>query len=175
LYEELLRVPIIVRAPGLVRAGLRVRTPVSLLDIAPTLLSLAGIPADPQHRGRNLSLTLRGGEEPAALPIFAESVHYGPDRFSVRQGDLKIIATPFPSGAHSDVRLRVEPLEIFDLEDDPAERTNLRLSAKAPPALLNAVLGRALRFSRKGSVEDSPAHDLVEGLEEQLRALGYLD
>ena len=58
LYEELLRVPLLFWAPSLIRPGSRFETPVSLLDVAPTLLSLAGLPPDPQHRGRDLSEAL---------------------------------------------------------------------------------------------------------------------
>jgi arylsulfatase A-like enzyme len=175
LYEELLMVPLIVRAPSVVAAGLRVQTPVSLLDVAPTLLSLLGMQPDGQYRGRDLSVTLRDGVEPAELPVFAESVHYGPDRFSVRRGRLKVIVTPYPRGAHSNVRLQVAPLEIFDLAADPLERNNLGDYLEVPSGLLGALTGRALRFARPAEAEESPIADFPEVPLEQLRALGYLD
>jgi arylsulfatase A-like enzyme len=203
LYEELIRIPLVVRAPGIVPAGARIGTPVSLLDIAPTLLALAGLPPAPEHQGRSLADTWRTGREPEVTTVRAESVEYGPDRFSGRRGDLKVILTPTPEKAHHDIRLPVVPLEIFDLGADPRERANLAplpppdsAVADRPPAvpaaadlppgdspaaaapLLETVRERVdLKLtSREG--EESAAgegHLVPEDLRRQLEALGYTD
>ena len=65
LYDEVLRVPLIVRAPG--RAAVEVRTPVSLADIAPTLLDLCGVAPQHEMDGRSL-VPLIDGETPASAP-----------------------------------------------------------------------------------------------------------
>ncbi len=71
-YDELLHVPLVVRAPG-VEARV-VSEPVGLMDVAPTLCSLAGIAAGDTFRGRDLSSALRSG---AALPPLTGLSAYG--------------------------------------------------------------------------------------------------
>jgi arylsulfatase A-like enzyme len=62
-YDGLLRVPLIVRGPGVVAGG-AVRAPVGLIDLVPTMLELAGLPIPEHVEGRSLRPFLRGGEEP---------------------------------------------------------------------------------------------------------------
>ena len=175
LYEELVHVPLIVRAPGLVPAGGRIRTPVSLLDVAPTLLELAGLPPEPDHRGRSLDASLRGGREPEPRPVWSESVEYGPDRFALREGDRKMIRTPFPETMHSDARFAAAPLEVFDLASDPKETRDLSASLTDAEVRMVADLGRrAERALHTPTLEVADAPDLPENLREQLRSLGYV-
>lgn len=174
LYQELVHVPLIVRAPGLVPAGARIRTPVSLLDVAPTLLELAGLPPEPDHRGRSLDTTLRSGREPEPKPVWSESVEYGPDRFALRDGDRKMIRTPRPGIMHSDARFAASPLEVFDLASDPNETHDLSGSLTDREARMVADLGhRAERALHAPTYEVADAPDLPENLREQLRSLGY--
>jgi len=174
LYQELLHVPLIVRAPGFVPAGARIRTPVSLLDVAPTLLEMTGLPPEPDHRGRSLDTTLRSGREPEPKPVWSESVEFGPDRFALREGDRKMIRTPRPATVHSGARLAAAPLEVFDLATDPGEARDLSKSLTAPEVRMAVDLGhRAERALHARSDEVADAHDLPENLQEQLRALGY--
>jgi arylsulfatase A-like enzyme len=72
LYEPLIRVPLVMAGPGLGR-GTSVAAPVSTLDVMPTLLALAGVPA-PKTDGMDLLPALRGGPLPAERPMVAE--HY---------------------------------------------------------------------------------------------------
>jgi arylsulfatase A-like enzyme len=175
LYQELVRVPLIVRAPGLVPAGARFRTPVSLLDVAPTLLEMTGLPPEPDHRGRSLDAALRSGREPEVRPVWSESVEFGPDRFAVREGDRKLIRTPRPGIMHSDARFVAAPLEVFDLAADPNERRDLSGSLTPPEVrLVVDVEHRAERALHASSAELTGAEDLPENLHEQLRSLGYV-
>ncbi len=63
-YEEIARIPFIVRGPGL-QPGRRVRTPVSHADVLPTFLALAGVEAPPALDGASLLPILHGAEDPA--------------------------------------------------------------------------------------------------------------
>jgi arylsulfatase A-like enzyme len=69
LYSKEVRIPLLVRGPS--RSGSVVHTPVSLIDIAPTLLDLAGIESPSTFRGRSLRAALEGGEI-ASRPVVAE-------------------------------------------------------------------------------------------------------
>ena len=77
LYEELVRVPLLVRAPaGGPGRGRRVEAPVSLVDLAPTILDLAGVASGARVSGRSLVPLLEGRTLPP-VPHFAE-IRSGP-------------------------------------------------------------------------------------------------
>lgn len=174
LYQEILHVPLIVRAPGRVRAGARIRQPVSLLDVAPTLLEMAGLPADPSHQGTSLARSLRAGEEPESRLLYSEGIEYGPDRFAVRAGNMKVIVAPMPDVVRNNVPLEVQALEVFDLASDPQERHDLsgRMddpSRRALRALWTRLQKRYKPFHELGGQETIP-----DELREQMRSLGYV-
>jgi len=83
LWENLLRVPWILFLPG--REARRNATPVSLIDLFPTLIAAAGLPLPAEHEGVD-----RLSEPDAARPVLAE--HKAPDRYfqSLRVGDEKL-------------------------------------------------------------------------------------
>src|SRR5262249_29472187 len=60
VYDTTIRVPLVVIASGKCRAGHRVAQPVSLVDVAPTLLDMLGLPAPKVMRGRSLRTALAG-------------------------------------------------------------------------------------------------------------------
>jgi len=113
LYEATLRVPLLIKAPGLVARV--VETPVSLVDLGPTLAGLVGRTLPGTLDGRDLSAALREGKEPAPADVYAETQY--PAVFgwsplsSLRKRDLKYISSPEP--------------ELYDLTRDPKESVNL--------------------------------------------------
>ncbi len=173
LYQDLIHVPLFFRAPGLIPAGHRLHTPVSLMDVAPTLLALAGLPADYHHDGRSLETALLTATEPEAIPVQAESVEYGPDRFMRRNGNLKVVLTPTPDIVHHGIRLDVPTLEVFDLQADPREKNSIQEPLRAARPMVAALQERARLVLFGGRREDSEA-ELPPELEEQLRSLGYI-
>jgi choline-sulfatase len=111
-FEPSIRVPLIVAGRGVCAA--RVAEPVSLLDLAPTLVELAGGAADADLDGRSLAGALQGVPLPprdVAVEYLAEGVR-SPQVLLVR-GSLKLIRT------HG------EPDVLYDLDDDPDERRDL--------------------------------------------------
>lgn len=119
LYEGGLRVPLIVRWPGVVEAGGVVGSPVSLTDLMPTLLEAAGVnvattvgPLD----GRSL-LGFWRGEDLPERPLLWHFPHYsnqgGRPAGAIRLGDWKLIEQ-FEDGS----------LELYDLVRDPGESSN---------------------------------------------------
>jgi len=71
-YEESIRIPFLVRAPGLVAPGTQVDAVFGAIDMAPTIAGLAGVPPLPNWVGQDHSPRLRGepGPEPTGQPIF---------------------------------------------------------------------------------------------------------
>jgi len=132
-FEDAARVPLIVRAPaGLARAGERVAEPVSLLDVAPTLLDLAGLDASDLGAidGRSLGPVLRG-EGRRGAPVVAEYLAEGVNApmVMVRDGALKYIRCPGDPDVLYD--LDADPRELRNLADGTEDGAEARLRAEA--------------------------------------------
>ena len=101
LFEEQIHVPLILRLPGVISAGRRIKDNVSQVDLMPTVLGLLGIAAPAGLQGIDLSGACRGlGGVPDRL-LFSESAHPDePRRRAVRWGPYKLIredgGTPLP-------------------------------------------------------------------------------
>jgi arylsulfatase A-like enzyme len=108
LRESLLRVPWILRVPG--RAAREVRTPVSLIDVFPTLLSAAGLRAPPTHDGLD-----RLAEPERARAIVAEHKEPRAYQQSARDGSSKLVRR-FVADATAPGRPRPLPGRRYDLE-----------------------------------------------------------
>ncbi len=168
LYDELLRIPLLVLDPRLERGGARVPGPVRLVDVMPTVLDLLGVAPAPEGEGRSLAALLRG-EEASARPAYARIVRRGDRIFkeSVRDGRYKLIRNAFP----------LEPaLEVYDLEADPRESQNLAEAREAERMRLEATL-RAQRPDPRqdGIARYETAHHVSQALRQRLEALGYAE
>ncbi|WP_414663642.1 sulfatase [Horticoccus sp. 23ND18S-11] len=127
LYEGGIRVPLVMRWPGVIAPGRTSAVPVTSVDFFPTFLELSGTPAarDAVIDGASLVSVIRGGAEPKRDAIFWHYPHYhaagihGPAG-AIRAGDWKLIeyyeTTLTGQGAAT---------ELFDLRNDPAETNNL--------------------------------------------------
>jgi arylsulfatase A-like enzyme len=110
LWSESLHVPFVVVAPGLTTPGARSSAPVSLMDIYPTLVELAGIELPAHVEGRSL------------VPLLVDPG---------RSWDHPVLST-YGYGNHSVVSTRYRYIryvdgseELYDLIEDPNEWTNL--------------------------------------------------
>ncbi len=125
LYEGGVRVPLIVRWPGVVEPGSRCDVPVISVDFYPTLLQIAGTPGDPDHKldGQSIVPLLKqsGGWDREAIywhfPAYLQG-RGGSDRTTpagaIRSGPWKLIEV-FEDGR----------LELYHLADDISEKQNL--------------------------------------------------
>jgi arylsulfatase A-like enzyme len=166
-HDEQLRVPLIVRGPG-VPAGRRIAVPTSLVDLTPTLLDLLGVPQLPRVQGTSMYGVLQGGEAPAARPIYFEWTGVGIPR-GVRYGDMKLVRH-----LKSD-----KPPVLFDLAQDPAERRPIlgpHAFLSRGPQLLDAYEAEGARLARAlGTANVEPEREPIgKPVVDALRALGYL-
>jgi arylsulfatase A-like enzyme len=116
-YEGGLRVPVIVRWPGKVRPGSTSDTPVIGPDFYPTVLEAAGVMVSPRQVVDGLSLVplLTRGAPLRRRALYWHFPHCDPEPYSVvRRGDLKLIE--FLGDARR---------ELYDLREDPEEKTDL--------------------------------------------------
>jgi len=142
-FEGSVHVPLLVAGAGVAPAGAgaTVRAPVSLLDVMPTVLALAGAPPAPWADGHDLAPFLRGASADPSRPPFVVAQNADSDGgqvwFMVRHssaawGELKMIV--WGSGAEN-------PLIVYNLTADPDELVNVAASIRADAlAALDAAL-----------------------------------
>jgi arylsulfatase A-like enzyme len=140
VYEGGIREPWIIRAPGVTKPGSVCDTPVISMDFYPTLLELAGLPLDlRQHQDGVSLLPLLAGGTLDRGPLFWHYPHYGNQGGSpagaVRDGDWKLIEW-FEDGSR----------ELYNLRQDPAEKTNL---APANPEISQRLQARLDRWRKE--------------------------
>ncbi len=183
MYDELLRVPLIVKLPGSRQAGTRIAAPVSLLDVAPTIAALAGAavqgagfdgvplaPAVPAVPGAPAAPGVPAGNAAASGPrraIYAETHVDAVNLRAVLQGALKCIEN---LGRVDRFARPAPPLQAFDLAADPGERSPL------PPDDGRYQRCRALLQAQSGAgTTTARSHRPLPPEEEaRLRALGYI-
>ena len=123
--DESIRVPLVLRGPGVPR-GRRLRQTVSLIDVAPTLLDLLGLPPSSTMEGRSLRGLLTG--DAADGEAFSQT-YYGEGLVSYRSGHMKYVFKPVRADgprAPSDPPFPDASAEwLYDLDADPAEQQNL--------------------------------------------------
>lgn len=137
LFEESLRVPLVIAAPGLAQPGTPASAPVELLDVYPTLVDVAGVPAVAGLDGASLAPLLANPKapwRPAALSF--RKAKAPPLAVSVRTGRYRY--TQWPDGSE----------ELYDHAADAGEVRNL---ARQPSAQTVLDEMRALRASGPGS------------------------
>ncbi len=134
LYEGGIRVPLIVKAPGVTAAGTRTDAVMVSQDFYPTLLELVGLEFSPEQHADGISMVpaLRG-EPLRRPPAFWHYPHYGNQGGSpgsvVRDGQWKLIEW------YED-----QSLELYDLEADPGESNNLAQTAVGQRQKLHDML-----------------------------------
>ena len=165
LYDPVARVPLLIYAPGRVPPGRRV-DPASGLDVAPTILGLAGVVVPAEMRGRDL---LRGaGPE---VPIVTEAVRRSQTAL-VHHG-WKLLRTERTVEFGGATERRAGTLELYDLTRDPTEQHD-RADAEPDRAReLAATLDAWLDAHRAAA----PAGAAPVGADrmDDLRALGYVE
>ena len=123
LYDELVHVPLLVKLPGSEKAGTVVENQVRSIDIAPTLLSLAGVETPPEFQGVDLSPLWLREDTRLKLPAYSETSRHAILR-SIRTGDQKYIQNFRLSFYHTTSNGEREN-ELYDLKADGGEKKNL--------------------------------------------------
>lgn len=137
LYQEIIHVPLIIKIPKkwLNTKNAILNQPVELVDLMPTILDLVGIP-EPLSKGvqgKSLVGIIMGEEkEEVNRAVFAETLGYGFNVQSIKEGDWKLIHTKSVDRAASKI-------ELYNLSTDPYETRNLTLQK---PRVVKRLLGQ---------------------------------
>lgn len=184
VYESVVHVPLLVRWPN---GGIEPRvidTPVMLMDVGPTVLELLGETPSDLIQGRSLVPLLRGDQWPGPDAVFAEnrSVY---QRIAVRDGDWKMILNlgwnrekvdpERVSPGHRVAFGSTDPVELYNLAEDPAERNNIAAAQSQVVARLRDRIG-ALTESSQRIREQGPDKGTASpggNIDKMLAELGY--
>lgn len=177
LHRELLQVPLIMVAPGLLPRRGGIAGPVLLLDVVPTVLALVGV--------ERTGLTLQGRDlrphlvdqaaRTAERELSAAAPLQGPTWDALRTGEWALLRAPGVSTKQWWAQVRPPSVALFDRLADPTEQHNV--AAQHPEVV--ARLSRRLEQLRRADLE---LHHTLGGAAtsdvsplESLRGLGYLD
>lgn len=163
LYNPALHVPLILHIPGITQAKV-ISDRVQLVDLAPTLLGLTGLPIDKSFQGESLVPMIWQGAKKKNRQAFSESyfasIQMGISPiFSVHDGDFKYIESPRP--------------ELYNLEEDSAEMKNLYAEKRKLAESMKQKIARYQKAYQSGRSQVEQRTVTAEEAE-QFAALGYL-
>jgi choline-sulfatase len=167
VFGEVTNVPLLIRLPGPPAQDRRLDTPVGLIDLMPTILKLAGLPGQKKApQGTDFSTEIYGRDHLQKPLVFCRACSHRPittNFVSVQDSRFKLV-WDYPHGKKL----------LFDVENDPLERTDL---SKNQPSEVDALSNQLV--DHETSLEKEPhfsgiTHPLDEETLEQIRSLGYL-
>lgn len=144
-YEELIRVPLIFSCPGMIRENVRASALTELVDIAPTLMEMAGLVPDPGMQGISLKnlLTNPPAEDHVRESVYCEYYnsmpwHKKPQAQATMVSDGKYKLVRYHSSGEG---------ELYNLQKDPKELVNLWDSEKERDVKLEMIIKLADRMA----------------------------
>jgi arylsulfatase len=161
VYEELARVPLIIRVPG--QSPRRVESPVETIDILPTLANLAGLQARPAWQGRIIS-----GHD----GLDVQRSIYTSTQMSIPGSKVNLAAVVKQQGKLI-LDQKTEHTRFFDLETDPLEKNPTEDTAATAPLKeiwirhMNLMQEHPSRPTERATTEVDPE------TEESLKSIGY--
>jgi arylsulfatase A-like enzyme/Flp pilus assembly protein TadD len=160
LYRSTTHVPLIIRFPHHRTAGKRIDTVARLIDVAPTVCALLGVPPPSSFQGRNLGPEIDGQVRPAP-PAYSETLYpyrqfHSAPLYAIRSNPFTFIQAPHP--------------ELYEFRKDPAESQNLIHTNQAMANELRAELDKLAGSMAHGPLAVSASPEVLE----ELKSLGYV-
>lgn len=170
LFDEVIRIPLVMRFPGRIEKGQRIDSPVGLIDIAPTLLEWAGAEPLPEILGRSVQPLLDGevsdGSEVAVTEL-ANELATEENLFALRTKGWKLVVRG----------KQREGAQLYDLLTDPDEQNNLfgvdDALTQTAEAQLQATLAELENLQLRHAQPRMGSGRLSEATERQLSSQGY--
>lgn len=163
LFDHQLRIPLIIRNPQGRGGGAEVDTFIELIDLMPTLLSVAGAEPPKGMQGQEMSAILRGHAVEHPEFTFATATQRIPRFYSVRTARYKLLL-------HLDTGWE----RLFEMAEDGTEKIDVSAREPEVAAELRERLLNHIRDSVAGGTLESDTTEIPEELQERLKALGYL-
>ncbi|HDT11209.1 MAG TPA: hypothetical protein ENN58_00575, partial [bacterium] len=171
LYNELIRVPLIIKFPSSKYKGTKVKPKVRLIDIMPTVLELYSIKYPKDSLDGESLLSLISGSETADRSFISDLAYKDiydptPALIATNQGNIKVIVEKSSTG--------IKNIETYDMENDPKEQSN-NVFQKAVKVRSDILAFIEKYYTEKLKVQRKKGQvHLDEKMKEKLRALGYL-
>lgn len=173
VYQELIHVPLILSGCGLPSASVEMK--VSLIDVMPTVLEVAGVNTD-RMLLQGVSV---GGSYPGEpgrdreIPVYAAGTLYGTERQCVITGDHKLIVntTDDTLKMKLDGPKSTAPFEVYNLRVDPLEETDL---SQVETDTVRDLKKLIKEFEEIPGITEVERIIIDEDLKKKLRAVGYL-
>lgn len=164
LHEELVRIPLLIRWPAGLPRGKRITAPVSLIDVYPTLVRLAGLHVPAAVQGRSLAAEMRGSKPDPKRPVFMELLPPKPHLLAMRAGRWKLIRS-----LDAD-----RTVNLYDLSSDPGEHHDI---AATHGALVRSLQRRLAAWYKAlpPAPYQAPVPLTNKKIEKELRSLGYIN
>jgi arylsulfatase A-like enzyme len=180
VYEEMVRVPLIIKLPHQSSAGTRVGSAARMIDLMPTILDVLGVRQHPKDmEGLSLRPLWEQPETQEDRLAVCESMSASREKKAVRTGRYKFLYTLEPQTVaqhgRSYIPKHLDNAELYDLRADPDEKINLLASAPSQGvAEVAATLEKYLRDFVAGGHGQAETVELDKKTIQNLRALGYL-
>jgi arylsulfatase A-like enzyme len=179
VYAELMHVPFIIRFPGDRYAGKRIREPVSLVDLLPTILDYVGRPELAENpRGRSLLPLIRGDIPDDYDRISVPGMRINTTRYyrpwEETRGRTNILVRKGPWKGIWNVEL--DNFELYNLDDDPKEQNDVHEQQSEITQALQSYARVWYESQRQLADPDGAdeAGELSEDTRDALKALGYI-
>jgi len=177
LFEEMIRIPLILRLPGR-EGGRRIPEVSASIDVVPTILDLLGLPVPPEVQGRSLRPLWESGGSWEPRAALSESLSEEEEQKALRDDGYKLVLSVDAATVQTRGRSFIPPeapAALFDLVRDPGERLDL-LAGGADEQTTQRARRMAEELRRRLAVVGTPdavsiSPEALEGLE----ALGYLE
>jgi len=164
LWEEILHVPLVVRWPGVTEAPERISEPAGLVDVAPTILDVLGLPVPGAMRGHSLVPLLLGRPTTAPRTVVCSS----------KDSWRCLVAGRYKLMEHGTARHATTP-QLYDLAADPGESTDLAPLMPLTLRTLRGLLGLAIQETGPSPHVQDVSHAVIDpSTSMQLKALGYV-
>jgi arylsulfatase A-like enzyme len=174
IYEGVLRIPFIIKFPGIIEAGRRVVNQVQSIDIMPTILDLLKLPVAPELEGASLLSILVDKESEEWHPVFSDRstiVH------AIRTPEWKYIYNPenyhyecVPHERDKGDGYIIKTQELYNVVEDPYEMNDV---ADRHPEVVQELRARVIHWL-KTNERSHKDFQLSDAAEKRLRALGYV-
>lgn len=164
-FNELVKIPLVIRLPYMTSPGSRITAPASLVDLLPTLLELSGIEASDEKPGVSLLSAIQGERGPSPPgPIYGEVLAGDRNAWFVTEGRYKLLR--YEKGGS-------EVTFLFDLLTDPMESHDL---SDSMPQVRDSLVSKMEETYAKSASKAVRAEEVKidESTEERLKALGYI-